>query len=69
MHHVGETVVLFVPYGGPAGGACSGTKNSPVLVKLKKSISFEEVFCSEGVSCELRVNYGVVSFFYHTDEK
>ena len=27
---------------------CGGAKNSPLLAKVKKSISFEKVFCSEG---------------------
>ena len=39
----------------------SGTgENHPLLVKPKKSISFEKVYLSEGASCYLRVNYGII---------
>ena len=43
-------------------------KHNPLLAKQRKNISFENVFGSEGVSCELRMNYGVSISFFHTDE-
>ncbi len=35
-------------------------QNSQLLVKLRKSISFEKALCSEGASCELRVSIGII---------
>ena len=47
----------------------SSGENTSLLVKLKKRISFKKVVYSEGASLKLRVNCGIMTVFYNTDEQ